>query len=482
MSLDLLLLLAGGIMALLGAGLVLLFSSPHYPTFIASIAMAGLGVLQFGWARAVYSAAGSESGVWFHLTLAFSLSVALAWTLLSRTLGAGPRPGPLGLWKVYILAQALTALAALVWVAFTPPAPELVTIGGRAGYPLGREGAAIVIVGLLHLVVATASFESTYLAFNAQGKRAFFPGLVGILLAAGYCTYLCASSLATGYVGVGDLGLGAVPVALLSFLLSFSLIRGRVADLRVRRQKRPLTKTVSLTTSVGFLVSVTALIWFTRVTGWSLARGLWVFVGVAAALGIAALAISNRLQRRVQRLLESSLYRRSIDDRALSARVDQAVHSARSRSELCAIIPVSARDVAGADPVTLFLAEDDSAKFVQVSSTLTSLPPLTVQHDDPLATELRRVQRAIPLRGRRDDLEYIPIYVENAAQITTCHATCAAPILRDDELLGFLLCGEPGGKRERGTRILAVLDLACRRYATRLDSFNYPAGRGILSE
>jgi hypothetical protein len=341
---------------------------------------------------------------------------------------------------------------------------------------------AVVIVGLLHLIVTTASFESTYLAFGEQGKRAFFPGLCGILVAGGYCAYVCAASLATGFVAVGDLGLGSVPVTLLSFLLSFSLIRGRVADLRVRRQKRPLTKTVSLTFSAGFLVSATALLWITRVTGWSLARGLWVVVGVAAALGIAALAVSNRLQRRVQHLLESFLYRRSIDDRALSARVDQAIHSARSRSELCAIIPESAREIAGADPVTLFLAEDDSAKFVLVSSTLSSLPPLAVHHDDPLATELRRVQRAIPLRGRRDDLEYIPIYVENAAQITTCRATCAAPILRDEELLGFLLCGEPRGKRERGTRILPVLDLVCRRYAARLDSFNYPAGRGILSE
>jgi hypothetical protein len=469
-------------MALLGAGLVLLLSSPHYPTFVAAIAMAGLGLLQFGGARAVYSAAGSESGVWFHLTLAFSLSVALAWTLLSRTLGAGARPAPLGIWKVTILAQATAALAALVWVALAPPPPDLAVIGGRAGYPLGPEGSAIVIAVLVHLVLTTASFESTYLSFTAKGRRAFFPGLVGILLAAGYCTYVCAASLATGSVSVGDVGLGAVPATLLSFLLSFSLIRGRIADMHVRRQKRPLTKTVSLVTSTGFLVSITALLWLTRVTGWSLARGLWVLVGVAAALGIAALAISNRVQRRVQRLLETFLYRRAIDRRALSARVEQAIHSARSRAELCAIIPENARDVAGADPVTLFLAEDDSARFIQVSSTIASLPPLSVHHDDPLAAELRRVQRAIPLRGRRDDLEYIPIYVENAAQITACRATCAAPILREDELLGFLLCGEPAAKKERGTRILAVLDLVCRRYAARLDSFTFPAGRGILSE
>lgn len=482
MSLDLILLVIGGILALLGAALVLLLSPPRYPTLIAAVAMAGLGILQFGWARAIYSVAGSESGVWFHLTLVFSLSVALAWSLLSRTLGMGPRPAPLGVWKLYIVAQALGALAALIWVALAPPPPELVVVGGRAGYPIGAEENAILAALLLYLVVTTASFESTYLSLPAQGRRAFLPGMMGILLSAGYCTYVCVASLASGFIAVGDLGLGSVPAAALSFLLSFSLIRGRLADTRVRREKRPLTKTISLTFSVGFLVSVTAILWLTRVTGWSLARGLWVVAGVSAALGIAALAISNRLQRRVQRLLESFLYRGTIDREALSARIEQAIHSARSRSELIAIIPASARDVAGADPVTLFLAEEDSARFVLASSTMPSPPALSVRHDDPLAMELRRVQRAIPLRGRRDDLEYIPIYVENAAQIHACQATCAAPILREDELLGFILCGEPAARKERGTRLLAVLDLVCRRYAHRLDSFNYPAGSGILSE
>jgi hypothetical protein len=481
-SLDVLLLLVGGIMALLGAGLILLMSPPRYPTLISALALAGLGLLEFGWARWVYGAAAGESGAWFHLTLAFGLSVSVAWTLLSRTLGMGSRPAPLGVWKYYILVQAGAAILSLAWVVLSAPSSSPVVLGGRIGYALGREGTVILAAILLQLVLGTASFESTFLALPARGRRAFLPGLVGILLAAGYFTYVCVASLTSGFLWAGDLGLGAIPVAALSFLLSFSLIRGGVAEMRVRRHKRPLTRTMSLTFAIVFLVSITSILWVTRITGWSLARGLWVVAGVVAALGIAALAISNRVQRRVQRALEAFLYRGSIDDRALTARVEQAIHSARTRAELCAIIPESVRDVAGADPATLFLAEEDSARFIVASSTIDALPALFVRHDDPLAVELRRVQRSIPLRGRRDDLEYIPIYVENSAQISACRASCAAPIMREDELLGFLLCGEPASKRERSTRILAVLDLACRRYAERLDSFNHPSGRGILSD
>ncbi|HET9253453.1 MAG TPA: hypothetical protein VFP58_15170 [Candidatus Eisenbacteria bacterium] len=481
MNVDLILLLMGGIAALLCAGLVLLLSPPRYPTLVGAVALAGLGLLQFGWARAVFDLDASGAR-WFELTLAFSMSVGISWTLLSRVLGLGPNRGPLGVWRFYIVGQALAAIGVFVGAVIQPRPAYVVTIDGRVGYSLDGLGLGVIGLLVLNIVLTAASFESTYLAYPKHGRRAFFPGILGILLAGGYFTYAGIASLASGHVAIADLGLGAIAVALLSFLLTFSFVRGRVSDARVRRRPRPLTRTVSLTTSVGILVSVAALLWVTRITGWSLARGLWVVLGIGAALLTAALAISNRLQRRVQRLLNWYTHRTVVDDRGLSARVEQAAHSARSRAELCAIIPQNVRDVAGAEPVTLFLAEEDSAKFVPVSTTLPELPPVSVRHDDPLASELRRVGHAIPLRGRSDDLEYIPIYVENAAQISACSATCAAPLMREEELLGFLLCGEAADARGRRNRTLPTLDLACRRYAARLEAFLYPAGRGILSE
>ena len=481
MSVDLILLLMGGIAALLCAGLILLLSPARYATLVGAAALAGIGLLQFGWARAVFALDDSGSR-WFELTLAFSISVSLCWTLLSRVLGLGPNRGPLGIWRYYIVAQAMVAIGFLMTAVFEARPAQVVTIDGRIGYSLDSLGLGVIGLLVLNIVLTAASFESTYLAYPKHGRRAFFPGILGILLAGGYFTYAGVAALSTGHVAVADLGLGAVAVALLSFLITFSFIRGKVSDARVRRRPRPLTRTVSLTTSIGILVCVAALLWVTRITGWSPARGLWVVLGIGAALLIAALAISNRLQRRVQRLLNWHTHRAVVDDRALTARVEQAVHSARSRAELCAIIPPNVRDVAEAEPVTLFLAEEDSAKFVPVASTLAEIPSVSVRHDDPLASELRRVGHAIPLRGRRDDLEYIPIYVENAAQISACFATCAAPLMREDELLGFLLCGETPDPRGRRNRTLPVLDLACRRFAARLEAFQYPAGRGILSE
>ena len=481
MSVDLLLLLVGGIAALLGAAIILLLSPPRYPGLIAAAALAGLGLLQFGWARAIFEPEPS-GGVWFEMTLALSLSVAVCWALLSHVLGLGSRRGPRGVWRFYIVGYSVLAIGALLWAAVSESSAGLVTVAGRMGFSIQGLGKYVLGLQLLNLVLTTASFESTYLAFPRNGRRAFLPGIIGILLGAGYFTYTLIASIASGHVAIADLGLGAVAVCVLSFLVTFSFVRGRVAESRVRKERRPLTRTISLTTSIGILVCLSSLLWVTRVTGWSVARGLWLMLGVGAAISIAALAISNRVQRRVLRLLSWYTDRAVIDGRAIGARVEQATHSARSRTELCDIIPQNVREVAGADPVTLFLAEEDSAQFVPVSSTLAEVPRVSVRHDDPLASELRRVGRAIPLRGRRDDLEYIPIYVENAAQISACRATCAAPIMRDDELLGFILCGELPDARGRRNRTMPALDLACRRYAARLESFLYPAGRGILSE
>ncbi|HEU5310280.1 MAG TPA: hypothetical protein VFV24_02400, partial [Candidatus Eisenbacteria bacterium] len=191
MNIDLLLLIAGGILTLLGAGLVLLLSPPRYPTFVASVALAGLGLLQLGLARAVYTGPEAESGIWFHLTLALSISVALTWTLLSRTLGMGPEPSPLGIWKFYIVGQALAAVGGLAWVVLAATPLEMTVLAGRLGYPLGEVGSVVAAGALVHLVLTTASFESTYMALRRSDRRAFLPALVGILMANGYFTYVC---------------------------------------------------------------------------------------------------------------------------------------------------------------------------------------------------------------------------------------------------------------------------------------------------
>ncbi len=477
MTLDVLLLISGGLLAILGGGLVLFLSPGPYPSLLASIALASLGLLQFGWARAIYDVLWSTGSTWFELSLAFALPVSLCWVLLSRTLGLGPHPAPLGPWRYYIAAHAVFSLAALLLVTLVPSAAPVELEGGASTFPLRPLGSAMLLGVLLNLVLASASFESTYLSFPRAKRRAFRPGLFAILAGAGYFTYVAVSSLLADRVSVPDLALGAFPVAVLAILLPFSLVRGRLAEARVRREKQPLTRTGSLIISVGALLGVYGVLWLTRATGWSLARGLWVFVALSVTLALAALAISNRLQRRVQRFIDPYLYRRRIDPREIQTRVGEAVGRTHSLAELCRIIPPNTRELLGADPVTLFLSDERQARFTVVASTLDPAPSVAVTAGEPLAVELRRAGRAIRVRGRADDLEFIPIYVENASQIAACMAACAAPITREEELFGFLLCGERGSDPDRRRDLLPLLDTICAGYSSRVEALAREADR-----
>ena len=477
MSFDILILVSGGILAILGGGLLVFMSPGRYPSLVAAAALASLGLLQFGWARSIYDVLGPGGQSWFELSLALALPVSLCWMLLSRTLGVGTNPGQLDGWRYYIVGQALLSVCALVAIVAFPPRATLAFDLNGTSFPLRPIGTAMLVAILLNLILLTASFESTYLTLPRAQRHAFRPGLVGILLASGFFTYASVSSLLAGRVTAADLSLGAIPIACLSLLLPVSLIHGRIGEARTRQADRSLTRTASLTIAVGYLVAATALIAITRATGWSVARGLWLLVALGAALGTAALAVSNRLQRRARRLVDPYLLARRAEYNTLSTRAAELVHPTRSIAELCELIPPNARELIGADPVTLFLADEQQARFIVVASTLDPAPAVSVRDSDPLARELKRTGRSIQLRGRPDDLEFIPIYVENAAQIAACRATSAAPITREEELYAFLLCGEPVGEGIARRPLLPLLDLVCRRYSAQVDLLAPGAGR-----
>jgi len=467
MTLDVLLLVVGGVLAILGGGFVLFVSPARYPSFLAAVALIALGLLQFGWARSIYDVSGGQT--WFELSLAFALPVSLFWVLLSRTLCVAPQSSLSRVWQIYIVGQALSAVAAMLFVGLTPTWVSISVVKGVVVFPL-RLGTLVITGGvLLNLVLTTASFEATYLSLAPKPHRAFRPALLGILIATAYFGYVGIGGLSLGHIVSADVSFGWVPVSFLAFALPFSIIRGRLVEVHVRREARPLVKTTSLAVSFGFLAFTIALLWMTHATGWSVARGLWVLAASGAALGIAALAISNRVNRRVQRLIDPYLYRGRIDQREISARIAEAVGQALSVAELCKIIPANAYELVGTNPVTMFLADEVESRFIVVASTLDPAPSVEILTSEPLAMELSRTRRAIPLHGRPDDLEYIPIYVENAAQIAACAAIYAAPITCADELIGFLLCGaqESGQAMERP--LLPILDLICRRYSVRFE-------------
>jgi hypothetical protein len=239
---------------------------------------------------------------------------------------------------------------------------------------------------------------------------------------------------------------------------------------RIGRNVRPVTSTLSVTLAVTFLIGVAALLWLTEARGMSLGRGMWDLTIAVAAVGIGGLAVSNRLRHRARALLNPILASRRVARREVRARVEEALGGIHTLEALRVAIPPHVRDLAGVEPVTLFLADRSAHVFRPVTSTLETVPQSAVEETTPLVRKLRRRRRAIHLLGNTDDLGLIPIYVENSAQIIECGAVCAVPLLGDEKLLGFLLCGGPGTAPRVHRAQLALLDQAARLFAARLRS------------
>jgi len=468
MSLDVILLIAGGLVALIAGGLVSFLSPGRLVSLLAGAALALLGLVQFGLARAVYESGPAARWEWFESSLALGLGVSAVWVFLSVSLGRGRGIAAPRAWRAYLMLQAALTLGA-IWLVATRHAPADSLVVDFAWFPTRPLSRWILGLTLLNLVVAAANFEATHLALPRRQRRAFLPGLIGVLLSAGFYTYLIAASLAGGKVSISDLSIGAVPITLLSLLLSLSLIRGQVAQARVARDRRSFAGTTSLVLAAGFLIGMASLLAIMHAAGLSLGRALWLLVGTGVVLGLMAFTISNRLRRRLQHAFDPVWYDPRVTRRALAARVVAPLEEAATLETLARLIPGNARELAGVDPVTLFLAHAESGSFRAETSTISPEPRVSVGMREPLAIELRRARRPIRLLGRPDDLEYVSIYVENGAQLEACSATCAIPLLGEEELIGFLLCGASG----EGVRIrresLALLHLASRRYAAHVE-------------
>jgi hypothetical protein len=469
MTFEIVLLVTSGFVALAMGALILTSSPGRVVSVLAGGAMALLGLLQLGLARALFAFEWGGRNTWLEISLVFSLPVSVVWVLLSAALSRTQHLGRLRGWRAYVLAQLLLCVGAVILMALSPLVGT--TPVGKAPTSVALRPAALAILGLVltNVVVLTANFESTYLALPRPTRHRLAPALAGIVLAAGYYAYLLGWSLWHRSVSTSDLGLSGLPVMVHAILFATAMIRGRVAEIALPEPRRPLYRTASLLLSALTLAAVYGVLELTEITGWSLARASFTLMTSGVALGIAALIVSNRLQRRVWDLLQPYLYRSRLHRGDVWTRLHRTLEGTHTLEEWKAVVPGCVREISSVRTVTVFLPDASGSVFTSVGSTLAPPPAERVRLEDPLTRELRRARKPIFLRGRSDDLEYIPIYVENGPQLRACDAASAVPLLVEGKLIGFLLCGRPLDPDETGLEKLPVLEFLAQGLAPHLE-------------
>jgi hypothetical protein len=440
------------------------------PALLAGTALALTGILHVGFARVVLDVPWGGAVPWFRTTLALALPVTLLWVLASATLGR-PRAAALtGRWRLYLLLQSLAAAASAIWLllpAMAPPGDTLST-APRGIVPL--DAAARVALGLvvLNIAVYTVRFEASYVSLPRRHRRAFRPALGAIVIASAFYAAFAANGIWSERAVLRDLALGAGPVAVMALFVPLSYVRGRVGEARLASSSHPVTATTSFFLAAAFLAGAGALLWTMRAWGVSFGRGLGLVAIGAVILGVAALAISNRARRRTERALAPLWQDWRGAYRMLAARAASEIDTG-SRSERASRIAPHAASLARLSPVTLFLLDEERSGYRPVSTTLDTIPEARVGVRDPLAIELRRARRPIRLLGSAHDLEYVSIYVENRAVLAACRARFAIPLIGEEEMVGFLLCGPHSAPRGVVRDSLRILHFISRHYAAAVE-------------
>jgi hypothetical protein len=463
-------LLASAGLALLGGIAILIWKPNRVVTLLAAAALLLVGLQQLGWTRALYALSFERRNYWLDLSLVCWLPVSLAWLLLSITLARGTDPEQLRGWRVYVSLNALVSIVMVAGLQWFSPLRSFVPGREAQYFPLTTFGVAVLGLLLLNISLMSANFESTYVALSARWRRAFSPAVLGIIFTLAWFTVFIANSILLGRLSMWDMVKSSIPFGILSLAMPLVFIRRRGAEAAVTAELRPFYETLSFALGVGALTASIGLVQISRLTGWTLARTTWISILCATLFGLAALALSGRLQFRLRQLLEPYLYTSRFDPEVVWSHLSHELDATVTRKDLCRLIPGCAADIAGVEPVTLFLTWNGASEFTVAGSTLDPIPVERVGADEPLACELRGSRHAIHLRGRPDDLGMIPIYVENAKQIAACGAACAVPLTHRGELLGFLLCGDPEYGREKLAGTLLLLEVVAQMVTTRLTS------------
>lgn len=471
MSFLLVPLLVSATLALVSGTVILIWKPNRVVTLLAGVALLLLGLQQLGWVRAISAIPLGERNYWLDLSLVCWLPVSLAWLLLSTTLARGTDPQQTHGWRVYVWIQAFLSLGLIValhWL--TPLGRTVVGDVSVASLPVTSFGVLVLAMLLLNVSLMSANFESTYVALSARWRRAFTPAVLGIIFLFAWCLVFISSSILLGRLSLWDVSKSSIAFGFLSLMMPLSLVRRRGVEAAVTTQLRRFYETLSFALGIGALVLSVGIVQISQLTGWALARTAWISILCATLLGLAALAISGRLQLKLRQLLEPYLYTSRFDPEVVWSRLSHELDATATRQDLCRLIPGRAADITGVAPVTLFLAWNGASEYTIAGSTLEPPPVERVGPDEPLAAELSGSRHAIHLRGRPDDLGLIPIYVENAKQIAACEAACAVPLSHRGKLLGFLLCGDPEYGREKLAGTLLLLEVVAQMVTTRLTS------------
>lgn len=161
----------------------------------------------------------------------------------------------------------------------------------------------------------------------------------------------------------------------------------------------------------------------------------FIFLIVLASV---TLVFSNRLQRQVRRFIDRNFYVNRYDYRAQWYRVTRSMEPSQRAREVIESAEALFREVFLADEVTVALRDRSGNTIRPHAGKGRGNTDAVLFLDSPLGRKLHQERNALLLDRQVDDMEYIPIYVENKEWLDQTASQVVAPLLVGQELRGVV--------------------------------------------
>ncbi len=419
-----------GVLALLRRGhwlTTLLFSSSFLT--LAAFQAGTLGILRAGTHEAAATWAAYLAGV--------SALASWLWLSLSVVLGRPDPWGPIRHAAAY-LTLALVGCLGMFVLARTPWIVSAVDgHGGDALVRFGSLGKIYLMYLVFVMVLALMNFERMLRIAPASEQPRLRPMFVAFLIGIRSTLLVVSGGLLFSGLEVTWMAYNSVPLFLAGTVAAMSLARRQLSDMSVP-VARPVIyySSVSLTLAGAFLLAMALLSKVLPVLTPEWKRGVSVAFYLIAGGGGLLLTLSPRASRAVKRFVDRNFYANRHDYRREWERVSDAIVPTARPEDVCRQIESLVCSVFDAERVAIYLRDDRGGPFRRVHGPGT-LPPV-LDAANPVAAEVARTRAPLLFRGLEQDLDLIPVLVENRSLIEAMHAAVCAPLHAGDLMVGLL--------------------------------------------
>jgi putative PEP-CTERM system histidine kinase len=427
----------------------------------AFLCMAGfqagtLGILQApsptaARAWAAYLAGASALASWLWL----SLSVVLA------------RPDP---WRQIRNAAAYLALALAGCIAMFVAAGSPLIVrdvqgsGGEALIVFGTMGKVYLMYLVVVMVAVLMNLERMLRTAPASGQRRLRPMFVAFLVGILALLLVVSGGLLYGGLRVSWLVASAVPMFGAGVVIALALARRRLSDMNVPLA-RPVIyySSVSLTLAGAFLLTMAVLSKLVPVLSPEWKRAVSLGFYLLAGGGGLLLTMSPGANRAVKRFIDRNFYANRYDYRREWERVSGAIRPTAHPDEVCRQMEQLLCGVFEAERAAIYLRDQRGGPLKRRIG-----PPemsAAIAADNRLVAELERLRTPIVFRELAQDLDRIPVAVENRSDIEALDAAVCAPLYAGDQLIGLIWLSEKRSDEDYSAEDVEFLGAMSRQLA-----------------